>query len=365
MQPKTKRALYKILPFAILPFIFSVLYVLIEKGILGNSAYYPSTGNIYSFKWNLIITSISSSLFGLSIGIAEVYYFTKQFKQKSFFYKLFVKTLIYVVSMITFLLATSIVNNMVEHQVGITDPLIKSNIQNFFFNWAFWSIEVYITCLIIITLLYAEFTNYIGYEVVRNFFSGKYHQPIEEERVFMFLDMKSSTTIAEKLGHVLYFQMLREYYDDLSPPIVETGGLIYQYVGDEIVVSWRISERTTNDHCIQCFNRMKERLKQHAEKYLDKYGLVPTFKAGIHSGKVTTGEIGKIKKDITFTGDVLNTSARIQGLCNEHQTDLLISEDVYNSLSEPFKQGFVELGMFALRGKDQRVRLYRPEVLNK
>ena len=60
---------------------------------------------------------------------------------------------------------------------------------------------------------------------------------------------------------------------------------------------------------------MKRELKQKSKLYQDRFGLVPSFKAGIHIGKVTTGEIGKIKRDIIFTGDVLNTAARIQGLC--------------------------------------------------
>ena len=69
----------------------------------------------------------------------------------------------------------------------------------------------------------------------------------------MFLDMKSSTTIAESLGHVRYFEMLREYYFDLSDPIVKYSGEIYQYVGDEIVVSWKFNSVLENNKCIECF----------------------------------------------------------------------------------------------------------------
>ena len=77
---------------------------------------------------------------------------------------------------------------------------------------------VYMAAVIIVSLFYAEVSENIGPGVLANFFTGKYHTPIEEERIYMFLDMKSSTTIAENLGHVKYFEMLREYYSDLSEP---------------------------------------------------------------------------------------------------------------------------------------------------
>jgi len=69
------------------------------------------------------------------------------------------------------------------------------------------------------------------------------------------------------------------------------------------------------------FFAMKEDLRKRADWYNKDFGLLPAFKAGLHFGKVTTGEIGALKKEIIFTGDVLNTTARIQGLCNHHKVD--------------------------------------------
>jgi adenylate cyclase len=60
------------------------------------------------------------------------------------------------------------------------------------------------------------------------FFTGKYHRPRTEYRVFMFPDMKSSTAHAEKLGPIRYSQMLEEYCEDISHPILEYGGASYQ-----------------------------------------------------------------------------------------------------------------------------------------
>ncbi|HRD52110.1 MAG TPA: adenylate/guanylate cyclase domain-containing protein, partial [Flavobacteriales bacterium] len=62
-------------------------------------------------------------------------------------------------------------------------------------------------------------------------FIGRYRQPRQELRIFMFLDMRSSTSIAEDLGHVRYFQLINELFQDITDPIVYSRGEIYQYVG--------------------------------------------------------------------------------------------------------------------------------------
>jgi adenylate cyclase len=222
----------------------------------------------------------------------------------------------------------------VAFELGTTlfDKRVLTNTAKFISSFAFWTIEIYISLAISFSLFYIEVSDNIGQGVLINFFTGKYHRPIEEERIFMFLDMKDSTAIAEELGHVKYFEMLREYYADLTDPIIEFGGEIYQYVGDEVVVTWKQKKDKINNDCINCFFAMKSSLSNQANKYNSEFGLVPTFKAGIHLGSVTTGEIGVIKKEITFSGDVLNTTARIQGLCNKYAVDLLTSEQVIRAI---------------------------------
>jgi len=175
--------------------------------------------------------------------------------------------------------------------------------------------------------------------------------------------MKSSTTIAEKLGHIKYFELLREYYNDLSDAIVKYSGEIYQYVGDEIIVSWNYKDGIENNNCIKCFFAMKEDLGKRADWYNEKFGLLPTFKAGFHVGKVTTGEIGALKKEIIFTGDVLNSTARIQGLCNQYKVDLLISGDLVKSLDLDSEFKTKSLGKNELRGKVVNIEVYTLTVV--
>ena len=174
----------------------------------------------------------------------------------------------------------------------------------------------------------------------------------------MFLDMKSSTKIAEKLGHVTYFQLLNNHYADLTEVIIETNGEIYQYVGDEVIVSWSLEKGLQKLYCIQCFLGIKKKIKSLSEKYVDRFDLVPNFKAGLHCGKVTTGEIGTLKKEIFFTGDVLNTPARIQAKCNKLGTDPLISEKLVLHLNLNKNYDIIPFGKYNLRGEKDQINLY-------
>ncbi|CAG5067397.1 Adenylate cyclase 1 [Dyadobacter sp. CECT 9623] len=174
----------------------------------------------------------------------------------------------------------------------------------------------------------------------------------------MFLDMKSSTTIAENLGHVRYFEMLKEYFFDLSVAVIDYAGTIYQYAGDEMIVSWKRKDGLKNNNCIECFFAMKSALEQQAEKYNRKFGILPAFKAGLHFGMVTAGEIGSLKKEIIFTGDVLNTSARIQGLCNHFDADLLVSEDLAKILHLPAIYEMRSVGENLLKGRSKPMEIF-------
>jgi adenylate cyclase len=191
---------------------------------------------------------------------------------------------------------------------------------------------------------------------------GRYHSPGQEERIFMFLDLKSSTTITEQIGDELYFRMLRFFYEVANKVVANHYGEIYQYVGDEIVVSWEQSEGLREARCLRCFTAVEEAIKQHATLFRDEFGVVPSFKAGVHTGKVATGAIGSLKKDIVYSGDVLNTTARIVALCNQYQSSLIISETLYKSLNNPPGYRFRHLDNPVLKGKSAPMSLYAVEI---
>lgn len=219
-------------------------------------------------------------------------------------------------------------------------------------NFIFWFI---ITFFII---LFLSIRDKFGPITFVNFLKGKYHKPKREERIFMFMDLKSSTTIAERLGEEQYFKFLNDTFSIATPAILLTEGEIYQYVGDEIVISWITRKGINKVNCINCYYKVMKLLAEKAEYFEHTYGTQPAFKAGLHFGNVITGEMGIVKKEIVYSGDVLNTASRIQSLCNEMNTEILISHNLIKriDLSDLQKQT-KSMGIIDLRGKQEKIEL--------
>jgi adenylate cyclase len=358
LSPKTKRNILRIIPFGVIWIVFGIIYTLLEKGLLGGLDYYPSTGNPYNFARNIFVTPIAALVTGLFIGTLEIVYFNKWLAQKSFTKKILYKSAIYLSIILLFTIFLAVVANLMERRTALFSQEVWDNVWAFLSDASFLSVSVYIVTGILVSQFYTEVSESIGQEALNNFFTGKYHRPIQEERIYMFLDMRSSTSIAENLGHVMYFKMLREYFADLSEAVIKYSGEIYQYAGDEMIVTWDLKKGIQNNNCIQCFFGMKKIIAGEVVKYREKFGLLPQFKAGLHCGKVTTGEIGVIKKEIIFTGDVLNTTARIQGLCNQFNVDILVSGELVKKLEPNASFSIKSLGENELRGRDEKIGLF-------
>ncbi len=213
-----------------------------------------------------------------------------------------------------------------------------------------------IAVTILIIQFYILINSFLGKGILFKLFFGTYRKPKEIEKVFMFLDIKSSTTIAEEIGHLAFISLLRDFFFDLSESIAETSGEIYKYVGDEAIITWD-TKKNTKKNCISFFFNLKTKIKSKENYYMKKYGLLPDFKAGVHCGTVVIGEIGNQKKEITYLGDVINTTARIEGACITLEEDLLVSEDVKTLLINP-RFIFEELGSTELRGKSKKIQLF-------
>ena len=187
---------------------------------------------------------------------------------------------------------------------------------------------------------------------------GRYTQPREEDRIFMFLDLRSSTSIAEKLGHLSYSAFIRDCFLDLNAILNKYDADIYQYVGDEAVLSWKNNKGVASNNCIALFFDFKRKLDSRTNYYQKQYGLLPEFKAGLHGGTLVVVEVGSVKKELAYHGDVINTTARIQDQCNQYGEDLLISEDLLRYLK--IDNGYVpmEIGNLVLKGKTESLKLY-------
>jgi len=358
LSPQTKRYLYRSIPFFSVWIFFGLIYIAIEYGILGNSTHYPSTNNAYNLRNNLLYVFPACFLMGLLQAYSELHLFKSRFSKIALWLKILLKLVIYMAVIILFILLLSVINALDIYDDGLFSKNVKNDILSFVNDFAFWSVILYTGFGAFIALLISEMSSYLGNGVFYSFLFGRYHQPNEEMRIFMFLDMKSSTTIAEKLGHKAYFNLIKQYYSDMTDAIIKTKGEVYQYVGDEIVITWLKQNGLENNNCVECFFAIEGAITQMKSFYLEKYNLIPEFKAGIHMGHVTTGEIGILKKDIIYTGDVLNTTARIQSLCNTYDSKIIVSERLKNSLKNNGSINFKKIEDLTLRGKTSSISLY-------
>ena len=220
-------------------------------------------------------------------------------------------------------------------------------------------------CLVVYGLLvfFLQINHLLGDGVLWKFIRGKYHKPREEERIFMFLDMKSSTTIAEQLGHVRFYSLLNEVFHEISQPVLQTKAEIYQYVGDEVILTWELQNGLENSNCLKTFFMFRESLSRNSGTYFKKFGVTPEFKAGLHFGKVVSAQIGDLKREIVYNGDVLNTTSRIQNECNKYQRDCLVSGALMIRLKQVNDFEWERIDAVTLRGKETEVELF--SVLNR
>ncbi len=303
-----------------------------------------------NFAEVLVLTIIEVIITGLVLACFEVFYFTDRFKYRSFSSAVIVKSIFYSTVLILLVFTISFLESVIQE--SYSSDFFKNIIPSLLLLLFTWG-PVFLLSIFIL-----QVSDKFGQGVLLKFITGKYHSPKEETRIFMFLDLKSSTSIAEALGNIKFYELLNDFFYDVTDAIIEAKGEIYQYVGDEIIISWNTKNGIENLNCLNCFFNIQNAVKNLSGKYESKYGLVPSFKAGIHYGEVTVGEIGVLKREIVYSGDVLNTTARIQELCNKYNEKFIISKDLLDLLNTSKEYTFKEIGSINLRGRAAPVILY-------
>ena len=302
--------------------------------------------------------TLSSVLFGLPLGLVfsllELFVFSRTqnlFRRWPFTRLFLFKALLYTV--IVYLVTISI-----TAVTGFLEGRSLSELKAFLMSPEVWVLILYTLVVYSLLVFFLQVNRLLGEGVLWKFISGKYHKPREEVRIFMFLDMKSSTTIAEQLGHVRFYTLLNEIFHEISQPVMETHAEIYQYVGDEVVLTWEVKQGLKNSNCLRSFFLFRENLAKNSETYFQRFGVRPMFKAGLHFGKVISAQIGDLKREIVYNGDVLNTTSRIQNECNKYQRDCLVSGALMKRLQNTNGFQWERIDVVTLRGKGSEVELF-------
>ena len=292
-------------------------------------------------------------LVGTTIGLCEEFLFLERFRRKSYFFLLLFRTIVYS-SVIAFheLLINSASNFLTK------DLSIGESIYAAVYRQNFPRDLTIISIVSVVSIAFLQIRRLHRPGDLIKYVTGKYHIPEEVNKIFLFIDLKSSTATAEKLGNTKYSSFLIDYFHDMTGAILMSKAEIYQYIGDEIILTWSFNSGVKYARCINCFFDIMNSIEMQREKYLKKYGIHPEFKAALHGGNVSVTWIGTIKKEIVYHGDVLNTSARIQDECNKYGQKFLISEYMLQNVELPEYLRSEFVGELQLKGKEKKVKIF-------
>lgn len=290
---------------------------------------------------------------GTNFFLLQEYVYPRFFKNHGILLTTLLRTFLFLITCFIGLFIIMLLNR--AHYIN-TDNLFSLHLDNL------WMVSFTFYCLIVhvfITILQA-FRRRVGKNYFESLLKGNYMIPVVEYRIFMFLDMYSSTAAAEEAGHYNYSLLLQECFADLSELLLLYDAEVYQYVGDEAVLTWKASDKFDRSLCVKLYQSYSSRLEDKEQMYQRKFGITPKFKASLNEGLVTVAEIGRIKTEIAYHGDVLSTAARVRDLCNGYKADLLVTQSFFDQLPFSFQKNFTAVGATILRGKKKAVAIYKP-----
>jgi adenylate cyclase len=337
-MPRTPRTILAgLVPFVATGLVFGILY---------NTLFYPRTLVEYLEAGTIGV------LLGVAAGLAEQHAGLERWmRRRTFVQAMAVRT-------ITFWLAVASTLALVLsiEPATLGDCSYAECVARYVGGPLFVRDLLFSIVFLFFAVLFAQIIFLVGARNFARTLVGRYRGPLELRAEFMFVDLRGSTTIAERLGHERYSAFLRDFFVDISAAIHEARGEIYQYVGDEVVIVWR--EGRTAGRWVDCFAGMRAAIAANGTRYAAAYGVIPEFKAGVHAGAVVATEVGALRRAYVYHGDVLNTAARIQSKCNETGYDLLASREALASVPADQRSGFEPTQPLELRGKTERVDVF-------
>jgi class 3 adenylate cyclase len=170
----------------------------------------------------------------------------------------------------------------------------------------------------------------------------------------LFSDIRSFTTLSEKMTPDENFAFINAYLERVGPVIRTHNGFIDKYIGDAIMALFQ-----TADDAVRAGLAMHEALDGFNEERRAS-GLEPIgIGIGINTGSLMLGTIGeKHRMDGTVISDAVNLASRIESLTKEYRVGLLISEYTYEQLADPKAYDVRPIDVVVVKGKTRPVTIF-------
>ena len=202
------------------------------------------------------------------------------------------------------------------------------------------------------------FGEYVSPEVMSKLLDLKPDLRSESKNVcVMFLDIRNFTGFAEKRSPEEVVQYLESLFEFMIEIVNRHHGIINKFLGDGFMAVFGapLSDGKDCANAVEAAQEILARLRQEIEAGTI---LPTTVGIGLHAGEAVTGSIGSaLRREYTVIGDVVNLAARIEKLNKEFDSQLLISEMVWQAINADRKT--MPMGQVQVRGREQAIQVYQ------
>jgi len=200
----------------------------------------------------------------------------------------------------------------------------------------------------------AEFLAILG---KKRLIDVKLGDQVKQEMTIMFVDIRSFTTITEKMKPEESFNFINNYLSRIGPIIRQNKGFIDKYIGDGIMALFPSNPDDAILSAIQMLEEVKKINAENPDAYPIKIGI------GIHTGDLMLGIVGENERiEGTVIADAVNLAARLEGLTKVYGSSILISHQTFYNLDDSEKYDFRILDKVKVKGKNESVTVI--EILN-
>lgn len=199
---------------------------------------------------------------------------------------------------------------------------------------------------------------FLGAGTLTGLLTGRYHHPRYEDRIFLLADLADSTTLAQQLGDLRYHSFLNAVFTEIGPTIDRYEGAVHRYVGDEMIITWTATVGIEDASCLTCALSILEVVRDIGDTIGAEFGVTPRLRIAMHAGQVVAGELSGQKREIVFSGDTINTAARIEDVAGQTDRSLVISSDLLDLIDLPEGVVTEPLGAFRLKGRRETSELF-------